>query len=291
MAWGMSAPLLVRAMRPSDVAFADSLRALAGWNQTVADWRRFLAMQPDGCFLAEWDGASAGTATTVIYGSDLAWIGMVLVHPDYRRRGIGRALLLKCIEHLQAQQVRCIKLDATPEGRPVYERLGFKDEWTLRRWEADLSSPVYEAPDSHIRAWEAADAVTFDGHDAHAFGVSRHKLILALARESRCSLTYESRPAAPTGFGMLRPGAQASYLGPVSAISPGHGIALIEALVAKAGAGRIFWDIPDLNAAAIAWAEGHGFRMQRSLTRMWLGDNCRAGNPLEQFALAGPELG
>ena len=287
----MSALLNVRTMVPSDLPFADSLRALAGWNQTLADWRRFLAMQPQGCFLAQWDGAPAGTATTVVYGSDLAWIGMVLVHPVYRRRGIGRGLLLKCIEHLQARQVRCIKLDATPQGRPVYESLGFKDEWTLRRWEAELSAVAPKPADSHIRAWEEADALRFDPYDARAFGVSRHKLILALARQSRFALTYESQPDVATGCGLLRPGAQASYLGPVSANSPREGIALIEALTAQGGAGHVFWDIPDLNAAAVGWAERHGFRVQRSLTRMWLGDNCRAGNPLEQFATAGPELG
>jgi len=136
----MSSPLQVRTMLPADLPFADSLRALVGWNQTLADWQRFLSMEPEGCFLAEWDGAPAGTATTVVYGTDLAWIGMVLVHPDYRRRGIGGRLLLKCIEYLQVRGVRCIKLDATPQGRPVYEKLGFRDEWTMRRWEADLSS-------------------------------------------------------------------------------------------------------------------------------------------------------
>jgi ribosomal protein S18 acetylase RimI-like enzyme len=287
----MKALLHVRTMRASDLPFADSLRAMVGWNQTLADWRRFLRMQPQGCFLAQWDGARAGTATTVVYGSDLAWIGMVLVHPEYRRRGIGRTLLLKCIEHLQARRVRCIKLDATPQGRPVYENLGFKVEWTLRRWEAELSGQTPGAADSHIRAWEKADALRFDRHDARAFGASRRKLILALARQSRCALTYESQPDVPNGCGLLRLGAQASYLGPVSATSPRGGIALIEALTAQAGAGRVFWDIPDLNAPAVGWAERHGFRAQRSLTRMWLGDNCRAGNPLEQFALAGPELG
>jgi ribosomal protein S18 acetylase RimI-like enzyme len=287
----MSAPLLVRAMRQSDLPFADSLRALAGWNQTMADWQRFLTMQPEGCFLAEWDGAQAGTATTVVYGSDLAWIGMVLVHPEFRRRGIGRDLLLKCIEYLQARRVRCIKLDATPEGRPVYQKLGFKEEWTLRRWEAELSKPVSEAADSHIRAWENADALRFELSDARAFGASRHELILALATQSRCALTHESQPGFPTGFGLLRPGARAFYIGPVSATSSQHGIALIEALAARAGAGRVFWDIPDPNAVAVDWAERHGFRVQRSLTRMWLGDNCRAGNPLQQLAVAGPELG
>jgi ribosomal protein S18 acetylase RimI-like enzyme len=287
----MNAGLRMRVMLPADLPFADSLRALAGWNQTVEDWRRFLTMEPHGCFLAEWDGAPAGTATTVVYGSDLAWIGMVLVHPDYRRRGIGRGLLLNCIGHLQARRVRCIKLDATPEGRPVYQNLGFKDEWTLRRWEADLSALTPEATDSRIRAWAEEDAPRLDLLDARAFGTSRHELMLALARQSRRALAYESQPGIPTGCGMLRQGARAAYLGPVSATSPQAGIALVEALTAQERAGRLFWDIPDLNAPAVAWAERHGFIVQRSLTRMLLGDNCRPGDPLQQFALAGPELG
>jgi ribosomal protein S18 acetylase RimI-like enzyme len=293
-------------MRRSDLAFADSLRASAGWNQTLADWRRFLRMQPQGCFLAEWNGARAGTATTIVYGPELAWVGMVLVQREYRRRGIGRALLLKCIEHLHALGVRCIKLDATPEGRPVYEALGFKEDWTLRRWEAELSPWASDAADLVVRAWKKSDAPRFDLHDARAFGTSRSKLILALARQSRCALTCESESGSPGGYGLLRPGARASYLGPVAAISPREGIALIEALVSchrndrnkyvrgtptGAGAGRLCWDIPDPNAVATDWAERHGFKAQRSLTRMRLGDDCSRGNPRKQFAIAGPELG
>src|SRR5688500_17823494 len=131
----MNSPLRLRPLTREDLSFADSLRALAGWNQTLADWERFLALEPDGCFLAEWQGVSAGTATTTVYGAELAWIGMVLVHPEYRRRGIGQALLERCIEYLSKRGVRCIKLDATPEGKRVYANLGFQDEWTLTRWE------------------------------------------------------------------------------------------------------------------------------------------------------------
>ena len=287
----MNPRLHVRTMLPADLPFADSLRATVGWNQTLADWQRFLRMEPQGCFLAEWGGAPAGTATTVVYGSDLAWIGMVLVHPEYRRRGIGGGLLLKCIEHLRARRVRCIKLDATPQGRPVYENLGFTVEWTLRRWETDLSSLAPMAPDPRIRAWAEADAPLLGSLDTRAFGASRHELILALTRQSCCALAYESQPDVPAGCGMVRPGARASYLGPVSATSPQAGIALVEALTAQRRTGPVFWDIPDLNEVAVGWAERHGFSVQRSLTRMWLGDNRRPGNPREQFALAGPELG
>jgi ribosomal protein S18 acetylase RimI-like enzyme len=287
----MKSHLRLRTMLPADLPFADSLRASAGWNQTLDDWRRFLSMQPQGCFLAEWDGAPAGTATTMVYGTDLAWIGMVLVHSDFRRRGIGRALLLKCVEHLQACRVRSIKLDATPEGQAVYENLGFKEEWTLRRWEAELSPTAFQSPHSRIRSWTDGDATALDSHDACAFGASRRDLLLALARQSHRALVCETQPGIPTGCAMLRPGARAGYLGPVSAISPQEGIALIEALASAGHVGRVFWDIPDLNAAAVGWAERHGFVAQRKLTRMWLGDNTNAGNPQKQFALAGPELG
>ena len=54
-------PLRLRLMTRGDLPFADSVRFLAGWNQTPADWERFLATEPDGCFLAEWNGAPAGT--------------------------------------------------------------------------------------------------------------------------------------------------------------------------------------------------------------------------------------
>ena len=92
--------------------------------------------------------APAGTATTTFYAPELAWIGMVLVHPDYRRRGIARALLARCIEYLRGRGARCIKLDATPLGKQVYDELGFKDEWTLTRWECAKFQPLPSAPDS-----------------------------------------------------------------------------------------------------------------------------------------------
>src|SRR5437868_12008562 len=115
----------IRVLSPEDIPFADSVRALAGWNQTLGDWQRFMNTEPEGCFVAEWRGTPAGTATTVCYGSELGWIGMLLVHPDHRRHGVGSALLQHCLEYLRGRGVQCIKLDATPLGKALYERFGF----------------------------------------------------------------------------------------------------------------------------------------------------------------------
>jgi len=281
----------LRLLTRADVPFADSLRALAGWNQTTADWERFLATEPDGCFLAECDGAPAGTATTTVYGPELAWIGMLLVHPDYRRRGLGRALLLRCLEYLRGRGVRCIKLDATPAGRTVYPGLGFQDEWTLRRWVGRRAAPPPAPPAAGLRPWRAGDASLVASLDAAAFGVCRQRLLAALAPQSLAGLVVESEPGRLAGYGFLRPGSQRLYLGPVVAATDETGLCLVRDLLARTESQTVLWDIPDPNAAAVCWAEANGFVVQRPLTRMFLGENAAPGNPRQQFALAGPEVG
>src|ERR1700683_884599 len=120
--------LQIRVMTPADVPAGMRLKDLAGWNQTEQDWRRFLEAAPDGCFVAEWSGQVAGTVTTISYENRFAWIGMVLVDPQLRGKGVGTALLERAMDYLDASGVPCLKLDATPQGRPIYERLGFRAE-------------------------------------------------------------------------------------------------------------------------------------------------------------------
>src|SRR3954465_129988 len=84
--------LCIREMTLADLAIGMHLKDQAGWNQREDDWRRLLAMQPDGCFLAELDGTPVGTVTTCRFGP-VAWIAMMLVDSRFRHRGIGRKLM------------------------------------------------------------------------------------------------------------------------------------------------------------------------------------------------------
>jgi GNAT superfamily N-acetyltransferase len=286
----MSQRLHLRILRPEDLSFADSLRAIVGWNQTLDDWKRFLAMEPQGCFLAEVDGMPVGTVTTLRYGSQVAWIGMVLVHPDHRCRGIGRALLNHGIGWLQQHGVHCIKLDATPAGKQVYEGMGFKDEWTLVRWEhagPTLAKPI----NACLRPWRTSDAQLVGLLDTAAFGVSRQTLLEVLAGQSRRAFILESALGPAAGYGFVRPGSRATYLGPIVATSAQAGLQLVEALLAGSAGEKVFWDILDANTAAVIWARQQGFTQQRMLTRMYLGQNSAPSDPRQQFALAGPEVG
>jgi GNAT superfamily N-acetyltransferase len=287
----MHPSLRIRQLTRTDLPFADRVRDLAGWNQTKGDWERFLVMEPDGCFLAEWEGEQAGTATTTRYGTSLAWVGMVLVHPGYRRRGIGRALLEHCLDHLRRCGVRCVKLDATPLGQTMYHHLGFEPEWTFARWSGCATDLRAVGSDTALRPWINEDLVRVETLDAAAFGGSRQRLLAALTVQSSASLLLERPPGHLAGFGLLRPGSRARYLGPVVANSEQSGLELVEGLVARSEGQTVFWDIPDPNTAAVSWAEQHGFSVQRRLTRMRLGNNPAQDDPRRLFALSGPETG
>ncbi|MGB0582258.1 MAG: GNAT family N-acetyltransferase, partial [Limisphaerales bacterium] len=216
------------------------------------------------------------TVTTTAYGADLAWIGMVLVHPDMRRRGIASALMRRAIDYLQAKSVRCIKLDATPDGEPVYARLGFQSEWRLNRWERECTATAkIESGGSEIEGLTMMDR--------EAFGTDRLSWIKKLERDSRLVRVKTD------GFGMVREGIRAKYVGPIMAHDPEVGCGLARELI-DGLEGRTFWDIPRDNEACVELAKDLGFKPVRDLLRMWLGENV-AGDPTKQFALGDPATG
>ena len=281
-------------MADTDVRFADRIRDSAGWNQTLQDWQRLLRHDPAGCFVAEWNGRPAGTATTTIYSQDLAWIGMVLVDPDLRRRGIGTALLEHGIEHLRRAGVGCIKLDATPLGRQVYGPLGFVAEWSLSRWQtAELAgSPARSGTSAapHPRPPDSGGLGCIAELDAAAFGVTRNRMLSMLAAQSQ-TLVRKDGTGRIVGYGMLRPGQRAHYLGPMVAEDESSGIALADDLLGRLAGLPVYWDIPDANHAAIRVARRYGMDRQRTLTRMYLGENTGPGRPAALWAIAAPEIG
>jgi hypothetical protein len=113
--------------------------------------------------------------------------------------------------------------------------------------------------------------------------------LLSLAADSRRVLIRES-DGSLLGFGMLRPGARAAYLGPITA-RPGTGEPLVRCLLSGRDEQPVFWDIPDMNQPASDLARRLGFTFLRPLTRMYLESNLLPWDPLSQWAIADPATG
>jgi len=287
----MPDPLRIRLMTVKDVEFGLALCVLAGWNQTERDWLNLWICARDGCFVAEWEGKPVGTVTTTRYGTDLAWIGMMLVHPAQRRKGIGRALMNHALMHLRSRAVRCIKLDATPEGKPLYALLGFDEEWTLTRWTHALLGGLKSPPNCKVRERRAEDWGALQNLDSRAFGADRLPLIRQMQGVNRLSCVGISPKGRINSFGFMRTGRLAVYIGPIIGESLPAAAPAIKVLLASVRGRPVFWDIPDAQTGAIELAKRLGFEPARQLTRMFLGENHCPGDPRMIFGLAAPEVG
>ncbi|MEO6490499.1 MAG: GNAT family N-acetyltransferase [Ferruginibacter sp.] len=65
---------------------------------------------------------------TTILHRDSAWLASIIVHPDHRNKGFGKAITRQLIDSINTNIHSTISLDATDLGFPVYNKLGFKLE-------------------------------------------------------------------------------------------------------------------------------------------------------------------
>lgn len=284
--------LRLRPMTPADIPFGMRLKDAAGWNQTPEDWTNFLEMSPDGCFVAEWDGVPAGTVTTVVHGGLVGWIGMVLVDPGYRRRGIGTYLIASALAVLEA---RCpvVKLDATPAGREVYLPLGFEDDLPFERRVRRAGAPAVPGPETGVEVSSARleHLSEIDALDRDAFGASR---VATLERWLRVAPEYAfvARTAGDLrGFCLGRHGSRYEQIGPLVALEAraAHALAFtaMEACADKA----IAIDTLAMSPSWLETLEQAGFRLERGFMRMRRGAEPHPGVVDWQWAAAGPEVG
>ena len=77
------------------------------------------------------DGAFVVVGMTVAIGDDVS-IQYVATEAKYRRRGLASRLLRGVLGEARNRGIRSATLQASPDGRPVYERLGFRRVATLR---------------------------------------------------------------------------------------------------------------------------------------------------------------
>jgi GNAT superfamily N-acetyltransferase len=120
-------------------------------------------------FVWEESGRIVGNVTLLespIHGRYL--VANVAVHPDFRRRGIARALMQEALAHIESWHGRQVYLQVESDNRAalsLYDSLAFERRGEVRRWQAAISRlrlpPPGEAASSRVRPlrsreWRAA---------------------------------------------------------------------------------------------------------------------------------------
>ncbi|MEJ1238347.1 GNAT family N-acetyltransferase [Chryseolinea sp. T2] len=281
--------MILRAMELSDIPGGLSLCRSAGWNQLARDWEIFLTLDSNAGKVCIEDDKVAGTVTTIRYGSNFSWIGMVLVDPAHRRKGIGLRLLQEALELLRDET--CVKLDATPEGRQVYTKLGFEDEFGLSRMFANSIDVKHLLSSPGATVFTSSDLEQASKIDGDTFGANRMSL-LSWMMKGAPELAYKVKKGDQLeGYCFGRYGYRYTHIGPVVAVSVEVAKDLVSSALKQCVNGPVILDIPHLNTTWRNWLESVGFSELRPFIRMRKGDNVYQGIPEKQFAILGPEFG
>jgi GNAT superfamily N-acetyltransferase len=274
-----------RLMTVEDIPEAMQLKDAVGWNQTSADWARFLSASPEGCYVAEREGRVVGTSTSIVYEGRFAWIGMVIVDSQYRGQGIGTALLERAIRFLDSRWVLSMKLDATPLGKPIYEKFGFVTEYDIERW------MLMRQRRTNLAAKPSAEIEDVLRLDREIFGADRSGLLRSLT-EAAPDLTLVARQEpGVNGYTFGRRGSRADHLGPWMARNEDVASTLLDEFLHCSSRELVFVDCLRRNPWAVPLLRTRGFELSRPLTRMFRGTNQYPGRPELLCAVLGPEFG
>jgi len=269
---------VLRPMTADDVPGTHALSEDLRWPHRPADWEQVFA-HAEGV-VVECDGRIVATAQRWRWGGRYATIGLVIVAPDCQGHGLGGKLMHSLLDGLDGYSVL---LQATAQGRGLYERLGFVHTGELRQHQgvAQPTPLIAMQPGWRVRPAGANEAAALKKLDTAARGMPRDALIedlLAIA-DSCVVLDHESEPR---GFAMLRRFGRGHTIGPVVA-PDAEGAKVLIAHLAGQNAGRFTRIDVDFASGLSPWLEGIGLPEVDAPTTML------RGAPLPT-ALSGPTL-
>jgi hypothetical protein len=194
-------------------------------------------------------------------------------------------LLVKAISYLDTRRIPCARLDATPQGKLLYERLGFQIEYELERHILRRERGAGAAPH------ELGDIGTIVPVDRDIFGADRSALLRSIADASPEFMVVARKGGVLSGYALGRRGSHADHLGPWIARTEPVAREILESFLLRSPRDVVFVDVLKDNPWAPGLLTEMGFGFSRALTRMYRGKNAHPGRPDLICAILGPEFG
>ncbi|MER5257667.1 GNAT family N-acetyltransferase [Streptomyces sp. NPDC002855] len=256
----MSTPTIsalpIRRLTLRDLTACADLSQDRGWPREEHKWGLLLSAgtgygidDPDG------DGLVAACVVTE-YGPQerpgLGAVGMVLVAERHARKGIGRRLMRYVIEGAGTTP---LTLHATPNGRPLYEQLGFKTTGRAEMVRGRFT-PGGTLPDVTTRPATAEDLQALVRLDTEVFGLDRTHVLTRLPAFVD-QLRVAEANGTITGYAGAWPNMETHVIGPLIARDTETAKALIASLAA--GSDRpLRTDIDVRHEELLAWVKERG---------------------------------
>jgi GNAT superfamily N-acetyltransferase len=253
-------------MRPGELELVLEWARQEGWNPGLDDSLAFHDADPTGFFVAALGEVPVGSISVVKYGDAFAFLGLYMVHPDFRGRGYGKAIW---DIGMASAEGRSIGLDGVAAQQDNYRKVGFETAYQTVRYGGVISS----LPQSPLVAHAVSDKL--DGllrYDTAVFGAPRSAFVSSWCAERKHRRTAIVRKNGKIrGYGTIRRCYEGYKIGPLFAADVDSAAALLAVLGPEAEGARVYLDVPVNNKDAVALAEGMGLEPVFETARMYRG--------------------
>ncbi|OJD68441.1 GNAT family N-acetyltransferase [Bacillus albus] len=199
------------------------------------------------------------SAAIILYEEKLASIGMVIVHPNYKGRGIGKAIKNACMKSVSAQTP--IMLIATDEGKPLYEKLGFRAVSYVSKYicnSYNVNNYCMRNED-YIMNYEECDLEEIIKLDEYAFGTNRKGFVTKRIMQSEQCIVVKDKEQNVLGYGLSIQTPENKIIGPVVAEDDAMAMRIVHYL-AREHHGKLRIDVPEGKNDFMNQLESVGFQ-------------------------------
>ena len=259
--------LTIHPLGPDGMPFMIEMAAREGWNPGLHDAACFYAADPGGFLVARHGGEVIGCISAVSYAGRFGFIGLYIVAPAWRGKGLGLRLWRAGMARLAGQVVG---LDGVPAQQDNYRRSGFALAWHNARF-AGVARGGDTAP-PQIVPLATVDAGLLTADDRRVFPAPREAFLRAWVGMPDATGLAWLQDGRLAGWGLIRRCREGHKIAPLLADDPQVARALFTALCAAVPAGdAVYIDVPLPNADAVAMARAEGMRSVFETARMYAG--------------------
>ena len=270
----MTNALTLRLMDRDELATLIGWAADEGWNPGLQDAELFWLTDPEAFVAAESEGELVGGGAITSYGGEFGFMGLFIVHPGWRGRGIGGRLWHARLQLLQSRlrPGASIGMDGVFAMRDWYARGGFTFSHRSIRYQA-TGQPA--GADSRLAPVAEVAIDRLLAYDRRCFPASREDFVRRWVAQPDGLALAAVEQGAVRGYGVIRRCRVGAKIGPLFADDAGVAEALFASLAAHVPGEPVFIDVPEVNAWAMSLAARREMRQVFGCARMYLGPEPR----------------
>lgn len=236
-----------------------------GWNPGLSDAEAFLAADPGGFLVGSIGGEPVAAISIVNYDDRFAFLGLYIVRPEWRGRGLGMTMWRAAMARAGA---RTVGLDGVVDQQANYARSGFR----LIRRNVRYSGNGGGSVPGGLAPIEDVSVEAIARYDATIFPAVRSPFLAGWLKMPGATGLATEIAGALTGYAIARPCRTGFKIGPLFADDEATAERLLVGLSAAIGDEPFSLDIPEPNRAAVRLVQGFGMTPAFETARMYTGD-------------------